>query len=194
MDLKVYHLHKIFDKVLTKSTQSTMGYFDGLTDAIFKKDVQGRDLFFPYGILGSGYVLTSEEQKNKIRKFIKIMYIVMLPGIYVAAMLIGFWIAIVILPIYYVWYYFMMKKMMTGLNKSEEKLKVSESYKNSARSHNLWVLIVLELFTFVFVIAGIFIIFSTANLWFGVLTILFFGFCSAAIGYMIVSKIKTKKT
>jgi len=30
-----------------------MGYFDGLTDGIFKSDREGRILVYPWGILGS---------------------------------------------------------------------------------------------------------------------------------------------
>jgi hypothetical protein len=34
-----------------------MGYFDGLTAAAFKKDTQGRDLFFIWGKFGKGRVV-----------------------------------------------------------------------------------------------------------------------------------------
>ncbi len=34
-----------------------MGYFDGLTSGSFKTAEDGRRLFFPWGVLGSGYAL-----------------------------------------------------------------------------------------------------------------------------------------
>lgn len=45
-----------------------MGYFDGLTDACFKNDSSSNPLFYPWGVIGSGFVLESEEKK-KINKF-----------------------------------------------------------------------------------------------------------------------------
>jgi hypothetical protein len=36
-----------------------MGYFDALTSNAFKTAPDGRKLFFPWGVLGRGYVLAS---------------------------------------------------------------------------------------------------------------------------------------
>ena len=48
-----------------------MGYYDGLTDGQFKKDSQGRDLFFPYGAFGLGFIFESESQRHQIRNVLK---------------------------------------------------------------------------------------------------------------------------
>jgi len=167
-----------------------MGYFDGLVDASFKKDSQGKDLFFPYGILSSGYVLESEEHKNKIRKFFKTTYVILLPTIVIVQIVVGFWLNLILLPIFYVWFYITIKKMTKDLQRSSEKLKTSEAYQNSARSHNLVTLVLLEIASLLFVAGGIFILNRGANVMIGSASIGFFGFCAVAIGYMIFSKIK----
>jgi hypothetical protein len=58
-----------------------MGYFDSLADASFKQDASGNWLFYLYGILGSGFIIDSEDKKNQIHGFFKKMYKVMLPVI-----------------------------------------------------------------------------------------------------------------
>lgn len=167
-----------------------MGYFDGLVDASFKKDSQGKDLFFPYGILSSGYVLESEEHKNKIRKFFKTIYLVLLPTVMIVQIAVGFWLNLILLPIFYVWFYVTIKKMTKDLQRSDEKLKTSEAYRNSAKSHNLVTLVLLEIVSLLFVAGGIFILNKGTNLIIGAASFGFFGFCATAIGYMIFSKIK----
>ena len=44
-----------------------MGFFDGFTGALFKKGANDENLFFPNGIIGSGYVLKDDFHKNKIQ-------------------------------------------------------------------------------------------------------------------------------
>ena len=169
-----------------------MGYFDGLTDAAFKKDVSGNNLFYPWGIFGSGFIINSEDEKNQIRGFFKKMYMVMFPSIIIIHMTVGFWLNLVLLPVYGIWYYFKAKKITKDLRKTEEKLKVSESYKNSAKSHNLSTLIILELFSLGFVVLGLFVLQSGKELLVAYASIGFFGLCSIAIGFMIMAKIKNK--
>jgi hypothetical protein len=43
-----------------------MGYFDGLAASSFKTDDKGNTVFFPWGILGKGYILP-EDKKVSIR-------------------------------------------------------------------------------------------------------------------------------
>ena len=49
-----------------------MGYFDGLTAGSFKKDAEGRELFFFWGKFGKGRVICSSphpEQTVGLEKF-----------------------------------------------------------------------------------------------------------------------------
>lgn len=169
-----------------------MGYFDGLADAVFKKDASGNNLFYPWGVLGAGYIIESEEKKNQIRGFYKKMYMVMLPAIIIIQVAVGFWPNLILLPIYYVWYYFSSKKMTKGLKKSSEKLGLLEAYKNSAKSHNLPTLIILELVSLGFLAAGIWLLsigLGSVAVYF---CVAFAVLCVAAIGYMIFAKINDR--
>jgi hypothetical protein len=170
-----------------------MGYFDGLVDASFKKDSQGKDLFFPWGVLAKGYVLETAEKKNQIRKVLKNTYMFMFPIIILVQVVFGVKLNLILLVIFMAWFLWWIGNVTKGLAKSTETMKMSEAYKNSAKSHNLWILVLLELTSFMFVAVSVFIlIYGNAPLigWTG---IIFFGLCTAAIGYMIASKISSKK-
>ena len=52
-----------------------MGYFDALTSSAFKTADDGGKLFFPWGTLGRGYVLGSDEDYLRLRRQIKIFMI-----------------------------------------------------------------------------------------------------------------------
>lgn len=169
-----------------------MGYFDGLTDASFKKDAQGYDLFFPWGIFGSGFVIESEQQKNKIRNFIKKTYVTTFFALLAIQVFVGLWLNLVLLPIYCIWYYSYIRKVTHNLQRSTEKLTSSESYKNSALSHSLLTLIFFELLSLGFVAVGLWRIAKEKELFMPFMSLGFFGFCAVVFAYMIVAKIKGK--
>jgi hypothetical protein len=171
-----------------------LGYFDGLTDAAFKKDSQGKNLFFPWGVFGAGYVLEDEAAKNKMRRYLKINYMIMLPSLFLLLMFVGAIKTVLASLMYSVWFYFQLHKMTRQLPRSTEKLKLSESSLNSARSHSLFTLILLTLLSLGFVAAGIWIsvVGVDSEVWVGYMCIVFFGLCSASIGYMTYAKLKYK--
>lgn len=169
-----------------------MGYFDGLADASFKKDTHGNNLFYPWGAMGSGYIIDSEEKKNQIRNFLKKMYMIILSVIFLLQIVIGYWINIIFLVFYIVWYYFYVAKITQGLQKTDIKLKASEAYSNSARSHNLATLIVFELISIGFVAVGFWILRAEGGALIGYSSIIFFGICAIVMSYMIITKVRSK--
>jgi hypothetical protein len=44
-----------------------MGYFDGIAANYFKTDGEGRHVFFPWGILGSGYLVPTDAEYERLR-------------------------------------------------------------------------------------------------------------------------------
>ena len=47
-----------------------MTFFDTLSAGSFKKDSLGKTLFFPWGIMGAGYIVEGEEAVDTIRSSI----------------------------------------------------------------------------------------------------------------------------
>jgi hypothetical protein len=56
-----------------------MGYFDGLIEGNFKTAADGQRLFPPWGVWGKGRVLADARTEQRIRRFLKVYYMVSLP-------------------------------------------------------------------------------------------------------------------
>jgi hypothetical protein len=55
-----------------------MGYFDKIAEAAFKETEQGMAVYYPNGAMGKGRLISSKEEKEKIFKFHKRLYKVLM--------------------------------------------------------------------------------------------------------------------
>jgi hypothetical protein len=169
-----------------------MSYFDGLTEASFKKNTQGETLFYPWGALGKGYIVQDTKKEADLRKFTKLNYMITLPLVIVNQVLFGYLPNLILMPIYLITFFVVLKKLTKDLTTTDEKLKISESYKNSARKHNLATLIILGITALLFTITGLLFIIEGRNAVLGSFAFILFGFTTVVISYMLWIKIKTK--
>lgn len=167
-----------------------MGYFDGLVSGSFKKDAQGNSVFYPWGIMGKGYILRTVAEEEKLRGALKLNYMIMLPAIIIIQIAVGAWLNFILVPVYIVLFTLWVYRTTRGLERSFEKITVAESYKSSAKAHNLPTLIILEICAIGFVAIGVWMIVEGEPLFMPVLCILLFGAAALAIGYMIVQKVR----
>ena len=178
-----------------------MGYFDGLTNASFRKDAQGRDVFYPYGSRGRGRIIPDAETADRLRTSIKRLYILLLA-------LIPLLLAIVRLAHDSVLYLLLLVLAVTaltagyvqhltrGLPYSEERLTYRESLQNSLRGHSRLSLILLAIVSALFVALGGFIL-SLApaqNFWLALLLIVFFGLCLLVFLGALILKLRQEST
>ncbi|MBN1545705.1 MAG: hypothetical protein JW902_03505 [Syntrophaceae bacterium] len=169
-----------------------MGYFDGLTDASFKTDEKGNTIFYPWGILGRGYILP-EDKKDSFRNGIKRFLQISLPLVILITVLKLWLLLLIVLPVFIIGYTIWIKKITKNLNSSSNKLTLSESTINSARSHNLTTLWFLAIGSLLFVVASIFIIIIAPEKWtIGLPGVIFFGFGLYVFWKMIKAKRGTK--
>jgi hypothetical protein len=163
-----------------------MGYFEGLIASSFKTDEKGQVIFYPWGKMGKGYILSRDEQQIEISKFVKLYYVISFASIIGLGIVLGWLYTVILLPFLFAWYYFVITKRLKGLSKSDEKLTLKESYTSSAKAHNavtLWIMLACSV---LFVLAGIFILIVNKEEWIlALLSITFFGVCGIAIAYMI---------
>jgi hypothetical protein len=169
-----------------------MGYFDGLTAAAFKKDAQGRDLFFIWGRLGKGRIVPSESDAASVRGYLKSYYVCVLVGIVPMLMLAGkageprWFLAIGIF----------MALAIAGLvplflrtrhwPAADERMTYREALSASAAAHgalSLWLLVALSA---VFVIGGLFLLLATEATLVGLLCVVFFGGCLGVFVWMLI--------
>ena len=165
-----------------------MGYFDSLFDGFFKTDSKGKSSFYPWGFLGKGYILPDAKTKQKVLGIITYYFIsslILMLGVGV------FWdwlFALALLPIFFMWYYFTYSKLTKELLVTNSGLSLRESFKNSAKSHNiitLWAMFIASLAVFLF-----FIVLLTSKKT-GLIEFagaIFFGISTIAFGYMIKEK------
>lgn len=167
-----------------------MGYFEGLADASFKTDARGRHLFYPWGILGKGFVMPDPETYRAQRRFFIRMYMVLLPAAIISPM-IHVALSLVLLTGYCVWYWLYIKKITRYWPHADEKLKMSEAYENSARGHSLGVLIFLLITSLLLTLGGLALIAGDPVM--AMLCGGFFGLCTLAIGNMIRLKLRDRQ-
>ncbi|MFC4271641.1 hypothetical protein GQF03_17245 [Sneathiella chungangensis] len=131
-----------------------MGILDSYVDPFFKKDGDGRTLYFPWGNSGSAYVIDSDETERKIRNFVKLTYLALFLAAMACMILFGGWWGLAIGPIYVIWFILGIRKLTKGLPRSSEKLNVSDMRIKQAQSIG-WFWISLAALNTIFVLWAI---------------------------------------
>jgi Ca2+/Na+ antiporter len=173
---------------MTNSSDNTKsGYFNALTAGYFKTGADGRKLFFPWGAMGRGYAIPSEQHYERMHRQLKIYMIVSLVLIIapIAAQfyITGFIVAAALMIFYAAWTPFLKR----GLEPSEERMSVRDNIATQARIHNKGMLWAMEIASIVFVAGGIaMLIFDPEQWMIALLSTIFFGFCAIVIGRMIL--------
>jgi hypothetical protein len=171
-----------------------MGYFDGLTATAFKKDAQGRDLFFIWGKFGRGRVVPTEADGVAVRNYLKNYYICVIVGIVPMIMLAGksfeprWFLAIGIFMVLALAALVPLFLRTRQWAVADERMTYRESMSASAQAHgagSLWLLIVLS---GLFVAGGLFLVLKSDAILIGALCVLFFGACLGVFVWMLVMR------
>ena len=171
-----------------------MGYFDGLTAAAFKKDSQGRDLFFIWGKFGKGRVVPTAADGMSVRSYLKNYYICVIVGIVPMIMLAGksfeprWFLAIGIFMVLALAALVPLFLRTRQWAVADERLTYREAMSASAAAHgavSLWLLAALSA---VFVAGGLFLLLATDATLIGLLCVVFFGVCLGIFIWMLVMR------
>ena len=172
-----------------------MGYFDGLANSSFKKDAEGRDLFFPHGMLGKGRILPDAETAAALRGQIVNFYkLLMFGGIPLMVVAIGLpggktvvLIAAVILC-FGAWLW--LRQLSKDYPIADERLTYGEAQRNAARGHSYIGLILLSVVSWLFVVGGFLLLAvdDTEVRLVAVACIILFGAALCLFVWMIVAK------
>jgi hypothetical protein len=176
-----------------------MGYFDGLTDAAFKKDRSGNTVYYPWGVFGRGRILP-DEKVAEVRLFLRRYYQAIFLGIVPMAVVVQIKsVAPVVklaLPLalgvgFVIWFLIKVRFLMAGTEFSDESLSFRESYRNSAAGHSQWMLWAMFAGSWVFVGTGVWMVLrnqSQRDVYYGAAAVVLFSLCACVIGYMAVVK------
>lgn len=169
-----------------------MGYFDGLTSGSFKTAQNGQKLFFPWGYLGRGYVLASDQDAERLRRQVKTYYVVMLVAIVATSGTHAFILSAAVAALAIVFYAVWARRQVARLQPAAEAMSFRESSVSQARAYGARKLWMLEASSLLFVAIGVFIyITDPTNRPMALLTLIFFGCCAGVIGYLLVIRGRT---
>jgi Ca2+/Na+ antiporter len=172
-----------------------MGYFDGLTSGSFKTAQDGRRLFFPWGVLGSGYAIASEQDYQRLRQQVKAYMVVTLVLVIASGMYEPYLAPLAAAALLVCFYLAWMWRMLPHMARSNEKLSLQESMTSQARAHGAVVLWLLEIVSIVFVMSGIaMLVFDPGSRLTALFCTAFFGLCAAKIARLIVLRHRTAAT
>jgi len=164
-----------------------MSFFDALTTGAFKTTQDGRWLFFPWGTLGRGYVIVSEQDYKRLQKqmkaYIVVSLVLMMGGVVLQSYLIAFGSLIIFTAFYPVWASYLVR----NLQPSEERLSLQESLISQARARRVIFLWTLEVFALVFAAFGIFALIVDPSIWPGALVLIVIsGLCAVVVARILI--------
>lgn len=164
-----------------------MGYFDAITSGSFKTAPDGRQLFFPWGVIGHGYVIPTDAEYHRLRRQTKIYTAVSLALIIAVAMMQHFlWtlgVGGVLMAAYAAWAYVQMRR----LQPTDERLSYRESLSTQAFLHNKVVLWAMEVVSILYVVTGLVILVVDPQSWLIALgSVVFFGACAVVFARMLM--------
>lgn len=164
-------------------------YTDLLTAGYIKTGADGRRIFYPWGLLGRGYIFPSNDAYERLNDLLKVFLVVTLAiilpigarGYYVAATI----LLALSLVFYAVWISFEVRKLL----RTDEKMAYSDGLTNMARLMPAWILWVFEIMSLLFVVAGIAMLITEPSRWMVALSgIVFFSFCAVGYAFMLARR------
>lgn len=116
-----------------------MRILKSMADYSFKTGETGETYFYPWGVIGKGYVLPSKEREEQIRNFLYRCNIVGLV-VGVPCLLIfletGFWLPLLLIPLFFGVSWLAGKRFTKGLKDAPVKLTFSDNMRRFKSSGN----------------------------------------------------------
>jgi len=169
-----------------------MGYFDGLTSVGFKKREDGKTVFYPYGILGCGYIVP-QENESKIKKFLMKYYTISFVAIIVSLVLFGPLALVLFLILSLAIYAVKIRQLLSGQERIQEKMQYGEGLRNMAASMGVKTSILLLIGAIIMTAGSIFTFFITNNRLMSIFGTVFFGLALLQTIFLVKYSIKSKK-
>lgn len=172
-----------------------MGYLDAITSASFKTSEDGRKLFYPWGILGHGYIIPSEEEYKKLLRTYKsiwvIFFIILLVGVLFMFLnpIITMLFTLVAFSAYLIGFIFWLYRKYRKFEKSDVKMSYGEALKNESRHMSTGLMWFFEIICIIFALYGLVLLLSGSSQWLLALALIaIFSFCAVIYARMIINK------
>lgn len=174
--------------------------YDGITEALFKKDAAGKTVYYPWGTRRTGVIIPSEDEvefiKKKANKFYKwLPYIVLIPVFSIAVFgisLINIIIFFSLIIIYFLTFEIIIRKLIKKYQKSDERYTFYQIWSRDAEV-TTFRKIIFYIALFIFMLAyGMHKAIIEGSLIYGIIAIIVFGFPIFVSCFMIYVKFVRK--
>lgn len=135
-----------------------MGYFDSMAETCFKRDAQGRALYYPAGILSKGRIIPDDARAKEIQKRLNRAHMIMLPAVITlgaTSFHLSWPVFLLLLAIITLGFHLYLRSLASGLEVSSEKLTFREVQASQARTLGRGWLIALVLASALLAVAGL---------------------------------------
>ena len=169
-----------------------MGYLDAVTSSYLRTGKDGRRLFYPWGAMGRGYVVPTEDEFERLHRIAKIFTAAFLVLVIVPAALQMPAATVVIAAVVALFYSLWARGLVRRLEPSAEKLSVRAALSTQAFTHSIVTLWLLEFLSLGFVAAGILLLVRDSANWpIALAPIVFFGLCAGLFAFTLVLRRKS---
>ena len=159
-------------------------------NSLFKKSDSGATLFYPWGVIGKRYVVSSESEHSRIRSALKVYYVVMFLAMGISIYFLNWFYAAgcTILGIggYLVWSSTVTRRLVVS---AERLLIFREPCSEPSILQHMWFWWFLSLLSFIFVLMGrIHILHRTFRMADEFTLMCFFGATTVILVFMTINK------
>ena len=154
-----------------------MGYWQAQQGGMFMQGKSGETIFYPWGSLGSGYIIDTEERERSIRRILKYSTLTGMVLGYPSYNLAGGLGVIGLMLLISCIIFISLNYLLFGLKKSNEKFRFKFHNIDGILNHSSVKLASIFVFFFLFFIGSIFILVLTDRIFagsIGVITAIFF--------------------
>lgn len=163
----------------------------------FKTTADGRQLYYPWGFWGKGYLIASEADSARVKGWRKTFLLIATVLIIAAFAFQGqgsftlYAVAVGYIGAYAVWTRF----AVAGLAPTQEKISAQEIMAAHPRLYSPFLLWPLQIGALIFVLGGVVVLIKNPSDWPTALgAIVFFGLCAASFAHMLVIRASLRRS
>jgi len=174
-----------------------MDYFEAIAASSFITNDRGQRIFFPWGPLGKGYVVPTDDEYERLRVALVRSFRTVRP---LGLLLVLSWLWMpwtvdcALAFLFFFGYAFWLRTVTSGWSQSAERLSFGRNVSNHPLSHHrsrLWLMLLGAL---ALAAAGVWLIVDLHTWRAGVPSIAFFGFCAVVLSRMLVVQRRISKS
>ncbi|MGD9818137.1 MAG: hypothetical protein AB7V04_05475 [Desulfomonilaceae bacterium] len=172
-----------------------MSFLDSFSDPLFKKSESGESIFYPWGVLGKGYVITSNAEADRIKATVKWCNFCAILVSIMCLQVLGLVYSLIFVGIYYVGYTFWTGSVTKGMAVASEKLRLSETVERMVIHYSPWNLVLMLVLALVLCILSAIMFFAEPEeRGMAAIGFIFFGGCSLWFAYMLSVRRKSRRS